>query len=50
LIYARSAQLAGLALKHRWPAKSMARALTEADGAIAYGQKQIFPWKRAGDG
>jgi hypothetical protein len=25
----------------------MARALTEADGAIAYGQKQIFPWKRA---
>jgi hypothetical protein len=47
LIYARSGQLAGLALKHRWDATSIAHAFAEADGAIAYGPKQIFPWKRA---
>ncbi len=47
LIYARSAQLARLALKHRLPATSMARAFAEAGGAIAYGPDQTSTNERS---
>jgi putative ABC transport system substrate-binding protein len=47
LIYARSAQLARLALKHRLPATSMARAFADAGGTIAYGPEQTSTNERS---
>jgi len=45
--YSYSAQLAGLALKHRLPATSMARAFAMTGGALAYGPTEPATYERS---
>ena len=45
MIYGQSARLARLALKHRLPATSMARAFAIAGGAISYGPELTSVWE-----
>jgi putative ABC transport system substrate-binding protein len=46
MIFGQSARLARLALKHRLPATSMARAFADAGGALAYGPELTSQWER----
>jgi putative ABC transport system substrate-binding protein len=46
MIYGQSTRLARLALKHRLPATSMARAFALAGGAISYGPELTSVWER----
>jgi ABC-type uncharacterized transport system substrate-binding protein len=48
MMYQQSARLAELAMKHRLPATSMARAFAEAGGTIAYGPDQGSVYERCG--
>jgi putative ABC transport system substrate-binding protein len=47
MIYEQSERLAKLAMKHRLPATSMARAFAEAGGALSYGPDAGFAAERA---
>lgn len=47
MIYLHSEQLAKLALKHRLPGTSMARAFAEAGGTVSYGPEENSTYERA---
>jgi putative ABC transport system substrate-binding protein len=47
MIFAQSERLAKLAMKHRLPATSMARAFAEAGGAVAYGPERASAHERS---
>lgn len=46
MLYVQSARLAELAMKHRLPATSMARAFADAGGAVAYGPDMSAAFER----